>query len=541
MHVPYKSILGLVVLAAAAFAVIHWRSADQPASAPAAASPVPVVTAQVQQHDEPIVLSGLGTVEALNTASIQSQVTGVLEEVDFIEGQTVKKGDVLAKIDPRLYEAALKQAQGQLAKDTALHAQAESDLARYQKLGTEDSIALQQVADQKFLVAQYAAAMETDQGMIDSDQTQLDYTTLRAPFDGVTGLLQIQIGNLIQPSNTTGIVVLTQVQPISVVFILPNADIASVQEAMARGPVQATVYDQSGTKELDVGTLLAINNQAAPTSGTVQLKAIFPNRAASAVARDVRQCRPHDLGRQECADGPDQRAAAEQQRAIRLCGRRRQEGLGPASRGHAAAACRRVDRKRAASRRDRRRAGSVPADARDPRRGDGAIQRAEPVDGQLWHAALNLSSGFITRPIATALLMVAVVVLGIISYVLLPVAALPNIDTPTIQVTAQIPGADPETMASSVATQLERQFGQIPGLSQMTSSSGTGFTSITLQFDRSRTVDFGSHRRAGGDQRHAGAIADLAPELADLSQDQSCRHADPAGIDDVRRAAYHDG
>jgi membrane fusion protein, multidrug efflux system len=276
MHLPYKSVLGLVALGAAAFAVIHWRSADQPA-APAVTLPVPVVIAQVQQHDEPIVLSGLGTVEALNTASIQSQVIGVLEQVNFTEGQTVKKGDVLAKIDPRLYAAALRQAQGQLAKDTALHAQAESDLARFQKLSTEDSIALQQVADQQFLVAQDAAAMETDQGLINTDQTNLDYTTLRAPFDGVTGLLQVQIGNLIQPSNTTGIVVLTQVQPISVVFILPNADIASVQEAMARGPVQATVYDQSGSKQLDVGTLLAINNQAAPTSGTVQLKAIFPN------------------------------------------------------------------------------------------------------------------------------------------------------------------------------------------------------------------------------------------------------------------------
>lgn len=277
MHVPYKFALGAVALAAAAFAVIHWRSADQPASTPATASPVPVVTAQVQQHDEPIVLSGIGTVQALNTASIQSQVTGVLEEVDFVEGQTVKKGDILAKIDPRLYQAALDQAQGQLAKDTALHAQAQSDLARFQTLGRQDSIALQQVADQQFLVAQDAAAMETDQGVIKSDQTQLDYTTLRAPFDGVTGILQIQIGNLIQPSNTTGIVILTQVQPISVVFILPNADIASVQEAMARGTVQATVYDQSGTKELDVGTLLALNNLAASTSGTVQLKAIFPN------------------------------------------------------------------------------------------------------------------------------------------------------------------------------------------------------------------------------------------------------------------------
>src|SRR5580692_8421485 len=168
-----------------------WRDRDQLPTAPA--SPVPVVTALVQQQDEPIILSGLGTVQALNTASIQSQVTGVLEEVDFVEGQSVKKGDFLAKIDPRLFEAALAQARGQLAKDTALHAQAQSDLARYQALGREDSIALQQVADQKFLVAQDAAAMQTDQALINSDKTQLDFTTLRAPFDGVTGILQTDI------------------------------------------------------------------------------------------------------------------------------------------------------------------------------------------------------------------------------------------------------------------------------------------------------------------------------------------------------------
>ncbi len=272
-----KSVLtaAVVLLVTGAIVLYSWRNRGQPPAAPA--PPVPVVTAQVLQHDEPIVLSGLGTVEALNTASIMSQVTGVLEQVNFTEGQTVKKGDVLATIDPRLYQAALEQAQGQLAKDTALHAQAESDLARYQKLGTENSIALMQVADQQFLVAQDAAAMKTDQGLINTDQTNLDYTTLRAPFDGVTGLLQVQIGNLIQPTNTTGIVVLTQVQPISVVFTLPSVDIASVQEAMARGTVQATVYDQSGKKQLDVGTLLAINNQATTTTGTIQLKAIFPN------------------------------------------------------------------------------------------------------------------------------------------------------------------------------------------------------------------------------------------------------------------------
>ncbi len=277
MHISYKFTLPVVGLAAAALAIVHWRSANQPALAPVSISPVPVVTAMVQQRDEPIVLTGIGTVQALKTATIQSQVTGLLEEVDFTEGQVVKKGDILAKIDPRLYQAALAQAQGQLAKDTALHAQAESDLARYQKLGTENSIALQQIADQQFLVAQYAAAMETDKGLIASDQTQLDYTTLRAPFDGVTGLLHVDIGNLIQPSNTSGIVVLTQVQPISVVFTLPSNDIAAVQSAMARGPVQTTVYDQTGKKELDVGTLLSIDNQATPTSGTFQLKAIFPN------------------------------------------------------------------------------------------------------------------------------------------------------------------------------------------------------------------------------------------------------------------------
>jgi membrane fusion protein, multidrug efflux system len=277
MHVPYKSVLGLLAFGAAAFAVIHWRFAGQPA-APAVILPVPVVTAQVQQHDEPIVLRGIGTVEALNTASIQSQVTGVLEEVDFTEGQAAKKGDILAKIDPSLYEAALAQAQGQLAKDTALHAQAESDLARYQALGREDSIALQQVADQKFLVAQDAAAMQTDQALINSDKTQLDFTTLRAPFDGVTGILQTDVGNLIQPTDTIPIVVLTQMRPIAVVFTLPQADIPAVQTAMARGPVQATVYDQSGKKELDIGKLLLINNQATTTSGTVQLKAIFPNQ-----------------------------------------------------------------------------------------------------------------------------------------------------------------------------------------------------------------------------------------------------------------------
>ena len=177
----------------------------------------------------------------------------------------------------------------------------------------------------------------------------------------------------------------------------------------------------------------------------------------------------------------------------------------------------------------------------NPRRRDGGVRRAEPVNGQRRNAAVNLSSGFITRPIATALMMVAVVALGIVSYVLLPVAALPNIDTPTIQVTAQMPGADPQTMASSVATQLERQFGQIPGLSQMTSSSGTGFTEITLQFDRSRTVD------SAAQDVQAAINATQAQLPASLLSLPIYRKTNPADTPillvslTLRRSADHDG
>ena len=247
MRTPYKSALGVVGLAAAAFAVVYWRSANQPASAPRPISPVPVVTALVQQHDEPIVLSGLGTVQALNTATIHSQVTGVLEQVDFVEGQAVKKGDILAKIDPRLFEAALAQAQGNGPR-TLPFTPRRNPISRVFKSLAGRPIALQQVADQQFLVTQDAAAMEADQGLIDTAKTNLAFTTLRAPFDGVTGILQTDIGNLVQPTDTTGIVVLTQMQPIAVVFTLPQADIPSVQAALARGPVAATAYDQAGSK-----------------------------------------------------------------------------------------------------------------------------------------------------------------------------------------------------------------------------------------------------------------------------------------------------
>nr|WP_246413377.1 efflux RND transporter periplasmic adaptor subunit [Methylobacterium brachythecii] len=222
-------------------------------------------------------MKGVGTVNALNVATIRSQVTGYLQSTSFQEGQTVKRGDVLAQIDPRIYQARLEQAQAQLAKDAALLENQKTNLGRSEPLLKNGFATDQQVAGQRAMILQTESAMKGDQAAIDYAQSELDFATLRAPFDGVTGIRRVDIGNIINPGDVNGIVVLTQVQPISVLFTLPTSDIAAVQAALNRGPVTATVYDQTGDTKLDEGTLRLINNQADPKSGTVQLKAVFPN------------------------------------------------------------------------------------------------------------------------------------------------------------------------------------------------------------------------------------------------------------------------
>ena len=276
MHLALKASLGAGLIAAAAVVgVVVFRA---PAPAPSAApAPVPVVTASVQQGDVPIVLNGLGTVQALNTATIRSQVTGVLQTVSFTEGQMVRRGDTLAQIDPRPYQATLEQAQAQLGRDQAQLASIQVNLNRNLPLLNRGFATDQQVTDQRYQVAQLQSTLKYDQGAIDNAQTQLSYTTLTAPFDGVMGLRMLDVGNIIHPTDATGLVVVTQVQPIAVVFTLPAQDINQVQDAMANGTLQAVAFDQAGKKKLDTGQLLAISNEAHPNSGTVQLKALFPN------------------------------------------------------------------------------------------------------------------------------------------------------------------------------------------------------------------------------------------------------------------------
>jgi multidrug efflux system membrane fusion protein len=239
--------------------------------------PVPVVAVDVQQHDVRIILSGLGTVQALNTATVRTQVTGLLQTVNFSEGQTVHRGDLLAQVDPRPNQARLGQANALLARDRAHQINAQLNLDRVVPLLSRGFATDQQVSDQKSQVLQLQSALQSDQAMIEDAQTQLSYTALTAPFDGVTGVRTLDVGNIISASDMTGLVVVTQVQPISVLFTLPSSEILKVQDALAKGPVQALAYDQAGERVLDTGRLLLINNQADPTTGTVQLKAVFPN------------------------------------------------------------------------------------------------------------------------------------------------------------------------------------------------------------------------------------------------------------------------
>ncbi|MEJ0015620.1 MAG: efflux RND transporter periplasmic adaptor subunit [Acetobacteraceae bacterium] len=272
-------IIGVVAVVAGA-GIAGWQinaQPTQPAAAPAVPA-VPVVATKVQVSDMPIVKTGLGTVVAYNTVAVHAQVTGTIEKVGFIEGQEVHPGSLIVQLDPRPYQAMLQQAEANLARDQAHLTNAQANLARYVPLQKNGFATEQQVSDQTASVAEQQAAVVADKAAIDNAQTQLSYTTITSPIDGVTGILGVDIGNIVQPTDTKPIVTITQIQPISVVFTLPQNDVPAVLAAMAKGPLQAIAYSQDASKELATGTLLLVNNMISPTSGTVDLKATFPNQ-----------------------------------------------------------------------------------------------------------------------------------------------------------------------------------------------------------------------------------------------------------------------
>ncbi|MFL5336742.1 MAG: efflux RND transporter periplasmic adaptor subunit [Geminicoccaceae bacterium] len=275
--------LCLLVLAGIGWAVWFWphRSGNGAGEGRSHDQPIPVLVERSATRDVPIYLDGLGTVQAFNTVTVKAMVDGPLTEVRFKEGQDVGVGDVLARIDARAYQAALDQAVAKKSQDQANLANARLDLGRYQKLAATAYSSAQQADTQKAVVAQLEAQVQQDQAQIDTAQTQLSYTTITAPIAGRVGIRQVDAGNIVRAADTTGIVVLTTLQPISVVFTLPQQNLEAVAAAMQvdSPEVLALTQGSDGSQGavLDRGVLAVLDNQVDQTTGTIKLKATFPN------------------------------------------------------------------------------------------------------------------------------------------------------------------------------------------------------------------------------------------------------------------------
>jgi multidrug efflux system membrane fusion protein len=259
--------------------VWHWQNlpANSATSSPPSPAAVPVEIATASSADVPVYLEGLGTVQAFNTVTVKTRVDGQIRKVSFVEGQKVKAGDLLVQIDPRPFQAAYDQVVAKKAQDEAQLANAKLDLDRFTTLLKNNAGSRQQADTQRALVAQLEATVHADDAAIEGAKVQLDYTTITSPIDGITGIRLVDEGNIVHATDTTGIVIVTQLQPISVVSTLPEDDLQSVSQAMAQGPVVVLAQSRDGKSELDRGTLLLVDNQIDQTTGTLRLKSTFPN------------------------------------------------------------------------------------------------------------------------------------------------------------------------------------------------------------------------------------------------------------------------
>src|SRR6266702_8659064 len=237
---------------------------------------VPVSIAPVVKADFPVYLSGLGTVQGFNTVVVRTRVDGQVDKIAFKEGQLVNQGDLLAQIDPRPFGAALDQATAKKAQDQANLANANLDLQRFTKLG--EFATRQQTDTQRSTVAQLTAQIAADDAAVFNAQTQLDYTTIKAPISGIAGLRQVDVGNIVNASTQTGIVTIAQIEPIAVVFTAPEEQLPYINEGQSIQPLKVIAITTDGKKPLAEGTLAVVNNQVDSTSGTIRLKAVFDNK-----------------------------------------------------------------------------------------------------------------------------------------------------------------------------------------------------------------------------------------------------------------------
>jgi multidrug efflux system membrane fusion protein len=270
--------LGVVAIAIVAVEASHAQRSPASQGEAAADAPVPVVTAKAARQDVPIYATGIGSVEAYQSVLVRARVDGTLTQFPVREGQEVKQGDLIAVIDPRPYQAALDQATAKKAQDEAQLANARLNLTRFQSLATQDFASRQQVDTQQALVNQLVGAVAGDSAAIEAAQLNVGYCFIMSPVDGRVGLRQVDPGNLIHATDTTGIVTITQIHPISATFTLPQQELPRVQTDMASGAAPVLAYDSDDHTELGKGTLLTPDNMIDPSTGTIRLKATFPNK-----------------------------------------------------------------------------------------------------------------------------------------------------------------------------------------------------------------------------------------------------------------------
>jgi multidrug efflux system membrane fusion protein len=270
---------GIVALVLGGTFVLHGAPPENISQTPAKAqaAPVPVTATEVSTRDVPIYLDGLGTVQASNTVAIRTQVDGKLQSVNFVEGQQVKKGDTLAVVDQRPFQAMLDQTKAKRAEDQAQLVSDRKDLDRFKDLLRKGAGTAQAVDQQQAKVDNLEATIEADQAGIESAETQLSFATITAPIDGRAGFRQVDAGNIVHAGDATPITVLTEIRPAWAIFTLPQRDLSPVREAMLKGGVPAIAFDQDNTGELAKGTLLLIDNQIDQLTSTIRLKATFPN------------------------------------------------------------------------------------------------------------------------------------------------------------------------------------------------------------------------------------------------------------------------
>jgi membrane fusion protein, multidrug efflux system len=280
-----RTILWILPIAAvAAGGYFGWQrfggedqaSQAQNAKKGAARNAIPVTTAPVEKADFPVYLTGLGTVQGFNTVLMRTRVDGQIDKIAFTEGQSVKRGDLLAEIDPRPYQAVLNQAKAKKVQDEANIANAKLDLERYTRLG--EFATRQQLDTQHSTVDQLTAQIAADDAAIFNAQTQLDYTAIKSPIPGVAGLRQVDVGNIVNASTQTGIVTIAQIEPIAVIFTAPEDQLPYINEAQSRQPLKVIAITTDGKKPLAEGKLAVLNNQVDTSSGTIRLKALFDNK-----------------------------------------------------------------------------------------------------------------------------------------------------------------------------------------------------------------------------------------------------------------------